>query len=70
MYIHEHENWAGFSDIVIHEEAGGFYLTAVLDGNTKVRERLLALDAERYQKGELPISHLLGKYCTYLLDLD
>ena len=59
-----------FSDVAISEEAGGFYLTAVLDGNTKVKERLLALDAERYRKGELPVSHLLGKYCTYLLDLD
>jgi hypothetical protein len=56
-----------FSDITIQEEAGGFYLTAVLDGKTKVRERLLALDAERYQKGDLPMEHLLGKYCTYML---
>jgi len=59
-----------FSDIAISEEAGGFYLIAVLDGHTKVRERLISLDAERYRKGELPISHLLGKYCSYLLDLD
>lgn len=59
-----------FSDVAISEETGGFYLSAVLDGHAKVRERLLALDAERYRKGELPISHLLGKYCTYLLDLD
>ena len=57
----------GFSDIAIQEEAEGFFLTAVLDGKTKVRERLLALDAERYQKGDLPIAHLLGKYCTYML---
>ena len=56
-----------FSNVAINEEAGGFYLTAVLDGKTKVRERLLALDAERYQKGDLPLGHLLGKYCTYLL---
>ena len=59
-----------FGDIAISEEAGGYYLTAVLDGHIKVRERLLSLDAERYRKGELPISHLLGKYCSYLLDLD
>ena len=56
-----------FSDVSISEETGSFYLTAVLDGKTKVRERLLALDAERYQKGDLPLGHLLGKYCTYLL---
>ena len=47
-----------FSDVTISEEAGGCYLTAVLDGKTKVRERLLTLDAERYQKGDLPMEHL------------
>ena len=57
-----------FCDVTVHEEAGGFYLTAVLDETTSVRERLLALDAERYQHGDLPIEHLLGKYCTYLLE--
>ncbi len=56
-----------FSNVAIQEEAGAFYLTAILDGKTKVRERLLALDAERYQKGDLPMEHLLGKYCTYML---
>jgi hypothetical protein len=57
-----------FSNVAIQEEAGAFYLTAILDGKTKVRERLLALDAERYQKGDLPMEHLLGKYCTYMLE--
>ena len=56
-----------FSDVAIQEEAGGFYLTAVLDGKAKVREHLLALDAERYRKGDLPLGNLLAKYCTYLL---
>lgn len=56
-----------FSNVAIQEEAGAFYLTAILDEKTKVRERLLALDAEGYQKGDLPMEHLLGKYCTYML---
>ena len=57
-----------FSDVAIQEEAGGFYLTAVLDGKAKVREHLLALDAERYRKGDLPLGNLLAKYCTYLVE--
>ena len=56
-----------FSEIAIQDETGGFYLTAVLDRNTKIRERLLALDVERYRNGDLPLENLLAKYCTYLL---
>jgi Fic family protein len=56
-----------FSEIAIQDETGGFYLTAVLDGNTKISERLLALDVERYRNGDLPLENLLAKYCTYLL---
>ncbi|MBQ2574230.1 MAG: Fic family protein [Bacteroidales bacterium] len=56
-----------FNDIAIQEETGGFYLTAVLDGKTKIKERLLALDAERYRNSDLPLGNLLAKYCTYLL---
>ncbi|MBQ6275560.1 MAG: Fic family protein [Bacteroidales bacterium] len=56
-----------FNDIAIQEETGGFYLTAVLDGKTKIKERLLALDAERYRNSDLPLENLLAKYCTYLL---
>ena len=56
-----------FNDIAIQEETGGFYLTAVLDGKTKIKERLLTLDAERYRNSDLPLENLLAKYCTYLL---
>lgn len=31
---------------------------------------MLALDAERYQKGELPLSNMLNKYCSYLMARD
>ncbi len=56
-----------FSEIAIQDETGGFYLTAVLDRNTKIMELLLALDVERYRNGDLPLENLLAKYCTYLL---
>lgn len=59
-----------FSDIDIIEENGMEYLTAIYRGNIFVKERVLSLDAQRYKKGELPLSHLLSKYCTYLLHKD
>ncbi|MDD6943563.1 MAG: Fic family protein [Muribaculaceae bacterium] len=59
-----------FSDIDIIEENGMEYLTAIYRGNISVKERVLSLDAQRYKKGELPLSHLLSKYCTYLLHKD
>lgn len=31
---------------------------------------MLALDAERYQKGELPLSNMLNKYRSYLMARD
>ncbi len=55
-----------FSDIAIVKEETGVYLTATYKGRIPVRERLLKLDAERYDKGDLPLSSLLGKYCSYL----
>lgn len=59
-----------FSDIDIIEENGMEYLTAIYRGNISVKERVLSLDAQRYKKGELPLSPLLSKYCTYLLHKD
>lgn len=59
-----------FSDIDIIEENGMEYLTAIYRGNISVKERVLSLDAQRYKNGELPLSHLLSKYCTYLLHKD
>jgi len=55
-----------FTDVAIKEDGGNSYLTALYKGNIPVCERLLKLDAERYMKGELPLSHLLNKYCSYL----
>lgn len=59
-----------FSDIDIIEENGMEYLTAIYRGNISVKERVLSLDAQRYKKGELPLSPLLSKYFTYLLHKD
>lgn len=56
-----------FTDVRIVEENGWNYLNARFKGDKSVRERLLPLDAERYRKGELPLSHLLNKYCSYVM---
>ena len=56
-----------FTDITIAEDKGIYYLCAQFKGKKEVRERILALDAERFQKGDLPLSNLLGKYCSYLM---
>ena len=58
---------SAFANVEILKENGNYYLTAVYEGSMPVKERILTLDAERYLKGELPMSHLLGKYCTYLV---
>ena len=55
-----------FTDISITEENGIPYLNALFKGNKPIRERILRLDADRYQKGDLPLSNLLRKYCSYL----
>lgn len=56
-----------FSDVKIQKENSVCYLTALLHGKEHIKERVLALDAERYEKGELPLQRLLGKYCSYLI---
>ncbi len=56
-----------FSDVSIAEENGMPYLEALFKGRQNIRERILPLDAEGYQKGDLPLSNLLGKYCSYLM---
>lgn len=56
---------ADFSDISIEKEGKSYFLTATYK-NQPVRERILALDAERYEKGDLPLSNLLDKYFAYI----
>lgn len=56
-----------FTDVVIIEENGVPCLKAMYKGRRLVSERILKLDAERYQKGDLPLSNLLNKYCSYIV---
>jgi hypothetical protein len=51
----------------ITEENGVPYLNALYKGKKTICERVLKLDAERYQKGNLPLSNLLSKYCSYMV---
>lgn len=56
-----------FTHVSIVEKDGTPYLHALYKGRKNVCARLLPLDAERYQKGELPLQNLLSKYCAYLM---
>ena len=56
-----------FTDINITEENGIPYLNALYKGKKTICERVLKLDADRYQKGDLPLSNLLSKYCSYIV---
>ena len=55
-----------FTDVSIMEDDGIPYLKAMFKGKKPVTERLLKLDAERFLKGDLPLSNLLSKYCSYI----
>jgi len=54
------------TDVNVTTNASGCCLEAKFRGEN-IRERILRLDAERYNKGDLPLGHLLAKYCSYLL---
>jgi hypothetical protein len=56
-----------FTDVNIVEENGIQYLKAMFKGKKPICERILKLDAERYQKGDLPLNNLLSKYCSYIV---
>ena len=56
-----------FTEVSITEENGIPYLNAKYKGKKPICERILKLDAERYQKGDLPLSNLLSKYCSYMV---
>lgn len=55
-----------FTEVSIFDENGIPYLKAIFKGKKPVSERLLKLDAERFKKGDLPLSNLLNKYCSYI----
>ena len=56
-----------FTEVNIIEENGVPYLKALFKGKKPVNERILKLDAERFQKGDLPLSNLLNKYCSNIV---
>lgn len=56
-----------FTEVRISEENSIPYLKAIFKGKKPVSERLLKLDAERFKKGDLPLSNLLSKYCSYVV---
>ena len=56
-----------FTEVSITEENGIPYLKAIFKGKKPVSERLLKLAAERFKKGDLPLSNLLSKYCSYIV---
>jgi hypothetical protein len=55
-----------FSEVGITEENGIPYLHALFRGKKPICERILRLDADRYQQGDLPLANLLSKYCSYI----
>lgn len=57
---------AFFSEISIEQQNGNRYIKALYKGKLQVFERILPLDAERFEKGDLPLENLLAKYCSYL----
>ena len=58
-----------FSNVSIKEEGTDSYLVATYKSSTPIHERILKLDAERYITGDLPLEHLLNKYCAYLSNM-
>lgn len=55
-----------FSEISIEQQNGNQYIKALYKGKLQVCERILPLDAERFEKGDFPLENLLAKYCSYL----
>jgi Fic family protein len=54
-----------FSNLVINEENGHYYLTGIFKGSIPVHERLLPLDAERLKRGDIQMNSIIDKYCSY-----
>ena len=56
-----------FSQIQITGKGNATRLLTTFQDSTPIDMPIQALDAERYEKGELPASLLLNKYCAYLV---
>ncbi len=56
-----------FSSADVQYENNIPYLNALYKGSIPVHERVLPLDAERFERGDLPLRNLLAKYCSYII---
>jgi hypothetical protein len=56
-----------FTDMRVEGNGNEYYLCAIYKGVTSIRERILRLDAERYERGDLSKENLLAKYCSYIV---
>ncbi len=57
-----------YSIVYDAEDLSQFFTeVSIFKGKKPVSERLLKLDAERFKKGDLPLSNLLSKYCSYIV---
>lgn len=66
--VYDHEDLSLlFTNVTIENKDKTNYIKAIYKGK-EVKERIFSLDADRYNKGELPLNNLLGKYFAYLLD--
>lgn len=50
---------------IIHKD-DDYYLTGLFQGET-IEEKISPLDGDRYSRNDLPLTHILQKYCSYLL---
>lgn len=57
-----------FIKVYLTQENGDFYLKGEHKNAGKFSERVLPLDAERFQSGDLPLKHLIAKYCSYMME--
>lgn len=56
-----------FSDVKIQEINGVPHLKAKYKNGSTISLPIQQLDAQRYDKGDLPLPHLLNKYCAFLV---
>ena len=57
-----------FKRVDLVQENGSFYLKGEHKSVGKFSERVLPLDAERFQSGDLPLNHIIAKYCSYMME--
>ena len=56
-----------FTDVRVEAQGKNYFLCATYKGSSPVRERILRLDAERFERGDIQKEALLAKYCSYVM---